>query len=61
MLHNKLSTKPSQYFGVNINFDRTHVLLQLGDEGEQVRVMLTSEEVDRIIEDLKKRKSEIKK
>lgn len=58
MIHRRLSN-PEQHYGVNVNFDRTHVLLQLGDESDQVRVRLTPDEVDEIIAELQKKKKEI--
>lgn len=59
MIHKRLSAKPDTHYGTNVNHDRTHVLLQLGDEMEQVRVRLTPEEVDQVIADLQKRKEEL--
>ena len=59
MIHKKLSVNPEHHYGTNTNFEKTHVLLQLGDDREQVRVRLTPEEVDQVIADLKKRKEEL--
>ena len=59
MIHIRLSAKPDTHYGTNTNCDKTHVLLQLGDEMDQVRVRLTVEEVDRLIADLQKRKEEL--
>jgi hypothetical protein len=61
MIHHPLTTNKDQHYGVNINHDKTRVLLQLGDAIEQVRVQLTPEEVDCIIANLQLRKAEIRK
>jgi predicted flavoprotein YhiN len=60
MRHQKLESKDG--FGININAPRTHVLLQLNEKetGNQIRVRLTSDEVDDIIEQLKECKGKIK-
>lgn len=60
MIHKKLSAKPDTHYGININVDRTHVLLQLGDEMDQVRIRLTYEEVDKLIKDLQRCQKEIR-
>lgn len=59
MIHRRLSGHPEQHYGVNTNFDKTHVLLQLGDDSGQVRVRLTADEVDEVIAELQKRKQEL--
>jgi hypothetical protein len=61
MLHKKLSSvgpfgKPNYYYGVNLNHDHTRVLLQLGDDHDQVRVQLTPEEIDKICAELNQKK-----
>lgn len=60
MIHRSLSSKDS--YGVKINADRTHVLLQLNnsENGDQVRVGLTSYEVDDIVSLLLEEREEIK-
>lgn len=60
MIHQELKSGDS--FGININSTRTHVLLQLNDasDGEQVRVSLTSDEVNAVIQQLKENQSKIK-
>ncbi len=60
MIHHTLSTNSDQHYGVNVNCEKTHVLLQLGDELEQVRVQLTADEVDQIIIHLQIRRDEIR-
>lgn len=54
-------TKSEGSFGVNINCDKTHVLLQLTDniDKSQTRIRLTSDEVDVLIKDLQKYQSQI--
>lgn len=54
MIHKKLSAKHDTHFGTNVNCERTHVLLQLGDGMDQVRVRLTVKEVNQLIADLQK-------
>lgn len=58
MISKKLST-PGLFWGTEVNCDKTHVLLQLTDLDSQVRVMLTSVEVDKLIIELEKRKSQL--
>lgn len=60
MIHKKLSAKPDTYYGTSINTNKTHVLLQLGDEMDQVRTRLTYEEVDQLIKDLQRYQKEIR-
>jgi hypothetical protein len=52
MIHKKLSSKPDTHYGTNINADKSHILLQLGDGLDQVRVKLTEKEVNQIIHNL---------
>ena len=59
MIHKSLKAG-TQYYGVNTNHDKTHVLLVTGSRMDQVRVMLTPDEVDQIIEDLQGCKEKIK-
>jgi hypothetical protein len=59
MVHKQLSAKPDTHYGTSINYDKTHVLLQLGDEIDQVRVRLTASEVDQLITDLNFVKSKV--
>ena len=61
MIHHILKGDKQQHYGINVNADKTHVLLQLGDKMDQIRVKLTPEEVDQIIANLKIRKEEILK
>ena len=49
MIHHTLKTNSDQHYGVNVNHDKSCVLLQLGEGFEQVRVQLTANEVDKII------------
>jgi predicted nucleic acid-binding Zn ribbon protein len=41
------------YIGVSVNCDKTHVLLQLTKEEEQIRIKLNAKETDNLIESLK--------
>lgn len=59
MIHRKLSTNPDQHYGVSINTYGEKVLLQLGDQMEQVRVQLTPKEVDELISELLEKKKKI--
>jgi len=52
-------TESKDYFGVSVNCDKTHVLLQVTDKDSQARIKLTSFEVDTLIKDLQKYKSQI--
>ena len=49
MIHHTLKTNSEQHYGINVNYDKTCVLLQLGDGLEQVRVQLTEGEVDKVV------------
>jgi len=60
MIHHRLATNNEQHFGVNVNHEKTRVLLQLGDGMEQVRVQLTADEVDQVITHLQQRREEIR-
>jgi hypothetical protein len=60
MIHHTLTTNSEQHYGVNVNHDKSRVLLQLGDGMEQVRVQLTANEVDQIISHLQQRRDEIR-
>lgn len=59
MIHKKLSAKPSTHYGTGLNSSSMYVLLQLGDELDQVRVCLTIEEVDRLIKDLQRERESL--
>ncbi len=41
------------YIGVSVNIDKTHVLLQLTKEEQQIRIKLNAKEADNLIESLK--------
>ena len=58
MISKKLST-PGHYIGTNVNYDRTHVLLQTGDDTSQTRIRLTIAEVDKLIIELENRKNQL--
>lgn len=59
MIHHTLKTNSDQHYGVNVNHDKSCVLLQLGEGFEQVRVQLTANEVDKIISNLQQKKEEL--
>lgn len=61
MIHHTLLINDEQHYGVNVNHDKSCVLLQLGDGLEQVRVQLTGSEVDKIVFLLLQKKKEITK
>lgn len=58
MISKKLST-PGHYIGTNVNYDRTHVLLQIGDDTSQTRIRLTIAEVDKLLIELETRKNQL--
>lgn len=49
MLHRQIRSNPNAHYAVSINSEYTAILLQLGDDGDQVRLALTFEEADDII------------
>jgi len=59
MKHTTLSADSDTHYGVGWNSDKTHVLLQLGEGFDQVRVRLTTEEVDRLINGLQRCKNKL--
>jgi len=61
MIHTQLSTMNNSHYGVGTNFGRSIVLLQIGLGMEQLRVGLTSNEVDKLINDLRKSQQYLKK
>lgn len=56
MIHKHLSASLELHYGASVSHERTHVLLQLGNGMDQVRVRLTSDEVDELIADLERNK-----
>lgn len=59
MIHHTLKANNNQHYGINVNYDKTCVLLQLGDGFDQIRVQLTANEVDKIISHLQQKKEEL--
>ena len=51
----------NSHYGVGTNFGRNIVLLQIGLGMEQLRVALTSNEVDKLINDLRKSQQYLQK
>jgi hypothetical protein len=60
MLHRKLQNEENAHYGVSVTVDKDYVLLQLGKEGDQVRVKLDIDEVVSLIELLTDKVEEVR-
>lgn len=52
MIHCKLQYDKNAHYGVAINSEKTHLLLQVGNDIDQIRVLLNLREVESLISKL---------
>lgn len=59
MNHNQIQQDADSHWAVSLNWDNTHVLIQLGDRYSEVRLALTPDEARRVIEALQASETEV--
>ena len=52
MIHCKLQHDKNTHYGVSMNCEENHLLLQIGDNTNQIRVLLNLREVESLISKL---------